>query len=217
MSKLNSLSSGFYLGFILFVLLDIGSSWPLPSFSAQLSSPIGLLTVSSYLYYPFFGTSYAGFSCLAFLWSMDVPQVSVHGMSLLPPYSYFLVNLLYPLHLITAFVLTISKCGFWQEFFGLTLQLSTWPFKLGVSEESQTPGISDWAHFLLPQSSSPSIFLCHWLILPAVQRLKVVSESGEFLALEVVVGAHYPPGYLDQKLRPQVYKILIWNTTHDMG
>lgn len=30
-------------------------------------------------------------------------------------------------------------------------------------------------------------------------------------------GCSYPPGYLDQKLRPQLYKTLIWNTAHDMG
>lgn len=44
-SKLNSLSSGFYLGFILLAVFDVCARWPIPSFSAQLSLPVVLLTV----------------------------------------------------------------------------------------------------------------------------------------------------------------------------
>lgn len=67
--------------------------------------------------------------------------------------------IIYSHRLTAAFMLTISKSGAWQDPFGLTVQLYSWPFHLDVSEESQTPHLSDGTHFLLPQNSSPSTFL----------------------------------------------------------
>lgn len=102
MAKLNSLSSGFYLGFILFDISDFLSRWPFPSFLISLQYPQAYSWFSSYFYGHFFRTSFADLSSSAFPWNIDVPQYSVLGRSFLLTHLHFLVDLIYSDHLTNA-------------------------------------------------------------------------------------------------------------------